>query len=120
MQQGKNNPNKFNDEQNSDRLNYIDSWLLLGWFAVSMILRFTNLANQPASSIEIATLGFSLGHSFAQVPLEQVISASTLLSPLQVDFSIDSADVVHRLLTESTHPPLYFWLTHWWNRAILS
>ena len=114
MQQGKNNPNKFNDEQNSDRLNYLDSWLLLGWFAVSMILRFTNLANQPASSIEIATLGFSLGHSFAQVPLEQVISASTLLSPLQVDFSINSTDVVHRLLTESTHPPLYFWLTHWW------
>ncbi|WP_229638596.1 glycosyltransferase family 39 protein [Waterburya agarophytonicola] len=79
-----------------------------------MMLRFANLADKPASSIEIATLGFSLGHGFSQIPLNQLIAASTLLSPLQVDFTINAADVIDRLLAESTHPPLYFCLTHWW------
>ncbi|MCC0175594.1 hypothetical protein I4641_01185 [Waterburya agarophytonicola K14] len=95
-------------------LTRLDLFLLLSWLVVGMMLRFANLADKPASSIEIATLGFSLGHGFSQIPLNQLIAASTLLSPLQVDFTINAADVIDRLLAESTHPPLYFCLTHWW------
>jgi uncharacterized membrane protein len=102
------------------QLNHLDLWLLLAWFAMGMILRLTNLADKPASSIEIATLGFSLGHSFTDIPLDRLISASTLLSPLKVDLSIGSADVLSRLFSESTHPPLYFWLTHWWIKLFLA
>ena len=98
----------------TDRLSSLDCCLLLGWLAIGMILRFTNLADKPASSIEIATIGFSLGHSFAQIPLDELISTSTLLSPLKLDLTIDSAAIIDRLFAESTHPPLYFWLTHWW------
>ena len=94
--------------------------LLLGWLVIGVALRFTNLAFKPASSIEIATLGFSLGHGFSQIPLDRVISASTLLSPLKFEGTVSSADVIHNLMNESTHPPLYFWLTFWWTKLFLS
>ena len=94
--------------------------LLLGWLAIGFALRFTNLAVKPASSIEIATLGFSLGHGFSQIPLDRVISASTLLSPLMFEGTVSSADVIHNLMNESTHPPLYFWLTFWWTKLFLN
>lgn len=99
---------------NKSCFGYIDFWLLLCWFILGMTLRFTNLGTKPASSIEIATLGFSLGNGFSQIPLDKLISGTTLLSPLRLDSTIPLADVVHRLFTESTHPPLYFCLTHWW------
>lgn len=103
----------------SDRLNSKDFFWLLGWLLIGTILRFTNLGDKPASSIEISTLGFSLGHGFSQIPLERLISAATLLSPLQFDPGVSAVEVLHRLLTESTHPPLYFWLTHWWLKLFL-
>ena len=57
-----------------DRSSWLHLLLLLGWLVIGVALRFTNLAVKPASSIEIATLGFSLGHDFSQIPLDQVIS----------------------------------------------
>lgn len=78
------------------------------------MLRFTNLDFKPASSIEIATIGYSLGHGFTAITLDQLISLDTLLSPLKLDSAINYPDVLQRLIQESTHPPLYFWLTHWW------
>ena len=95
---------------------WIDLLFLLGWLFIGMTLRFANLEAKPASSIEIATIGFSLGHGFSQIPLDRVIDISTLLSPLRFDAAVSSADVVNRLMSESTHPPLYFWLTHWWTK----
>ena len=99
--------------------NQLHLLLLLGWLVIGVALRFTNLDLKPASSIEIATLGFSLGHGFSQIPLDQVISASTLLSPLRFDSSVSSADVIGNLMRESTHPPLYFWLTFWWTKLFV-
>ena len=84
-----------------------------------MALRFANLAAKPASSIEIATIGFSLGHGFSKILLDQVIDGATLLSPLRFDSTISPGDVLQRLITESTHPPLYFWLTHWWAKLFM-
>lgn len=91
-----------------------DLWLLLGWMLLGGWLRFTNLAGKPPSSIEIATLGFSLGHGFLGIPVEQVIALKTLLQPLWVDSALTAQDTVTHLMQESTHPPLYFWLTHFW------
>ena len=91
-----------------------DFLLLLLWFLLGLTLRLTNLDLKPASSIEIATIGYSLGHGFAAIPLDRVISPETLLAPLRLESVLGYADVFNRLMTESTHPPLYFWLTHWW------
>ncbi len=111
-------------KQIKDRHNNSSNWLhlllLLGWLVVGMALRFANLDAKPASSIEIATMGFSLGHGFAQIPLDRVISESTLLSPLRFDAAVSYGDIVNHLMTESTHPPLYFWLTFWWTKLFSS
>ncbi|MEO0834475.1 MAG: glycosyltransferase [Cyanobacteria bacterium J06642_3] len=88
--------------------------LLLIWVILGVILRWTNLALKPASSIEIATIGYSLGHGFNQIPLDQLIPLETLLAPLSLDPGIGFWEVLNRLTLESTHPPLYFWLSHWW------
>ncbi len=88
--------------------------LLLFWILLGGVLRFTKLASKPLWSDEFATLVFSLGHSFLTIPLNQVISFETLLEPLKISTAGSVGDVINHLMTESTHPPIYFVLTHWW------
>ena len=88
--------------------------LLLLWIAVGTSLRLTNLELKPPWADEWATLVFSLGNSFKTIPLEQIISLDTLLQPLQLDKGTSPQDVVTYLMGESTHPPVYFVLTHLW------
>ena len=89
-------------------------WLLLFWIIIGACLRFTNLGTLPPWTDESATIVFSLGNSFYNVPLNQFIGLQTLLEPFQLNADAKIADVVNLLLTESTHPPLYFVLTHLW------
>ena len=93
---------------------YVHLVLLCSCPIVGIGLRFTNLELKPPWSDEWATLVFSLGNSFRTIPLNEVISLDTLLSPLQVDVARTTKDTISHLLTESTHPPLYFVLNHWW------
>jgi uncharacterized membrane protein len=65
---------------------------------------------------EFATIVFSLGHTFATVPLDQALSINDLLQPIQPNPNSGIADVIHHLLTQSNHPPLYFVLAHQWMR----
>ncbi|MGF1481341.1 MAG: hypothetical protein ACFB4I_17970 [Cyanophyceae cyanobacterium] len=88
--------------------------LVLVWIVVGAGLRLTNLELKPPWADEWATIVFSLGHSFRSVPLNEMISVEALLQPLQLDGTTQAGDVVEHLMTESTHPPLYFVLTHWW------
>ncbi len=88
---------------------------LLGvWIAIGATLRFTNLTAKSPWSDEFATLVFSLGNSFSSVPLDQAIALDTLLMPLQPRLQKDLGAVFHNLMTESTHPPVYFMLNHLW------
>jgi uncharacterized membrane protein len=93
-------------------------WLhvcLLGlWLIVGTALRFINLESKPPWADEWATLVFSLGHSFLTVPLDRLISLDTLLLPVQLDSTTQAGDAIANLMKESTHPPVYFVLTHWW------
>ncbi|MBW4681899.1 MAG: hypothetical protein KME19_17545 [Microcoleus vaginatus WJT46-NPBG5] len=95
-----------------------DFWLhfllLLLWVAIGAGLRFTYLASKNPSTIELATLIFSLGNSVQTVPVEQAITLDRLLQPLQPAPILGIREVIHNLMTESTHPPVYFVLTHWW------
>jgi uncharacterized membrane protein len=88
--------------------------LLLGWLAIATGLRFYHLEFKPPWSDEWATIVFSLGHSFRTIPLDRVISLDTLLLPLQTRVATQPSDVIVRLMSESTHPPVYFLLTHLW------
>lgn len=89
--------------------------LLLIWVGLGLGIRLLNLDLKSAASIEIATIGYSLGHGFKQIPVDRVINLDTLLAPLRLDTAIGYLEVFQRLLEESTHPPLYFWLTRWWS-----
>ena len=88
--------------------------LLSGWLLIGTIFRFTNLAAKPPWSDEWATIVFSLGHSFRTIPLNTAISLDNLLQPLIIDKFTQAQDVIQHLMTESTHPPLYFLTCHWW------
>ncbi|HBB33364.1 MAG TPA: glycosyltransferase, partial [Cyanobacteria bacterium UBA9273] len=88
--------------------------LLLVWILIGTALRFTQLTLKSPWTDEFATMVFSLGNSFHAVPLDQAIPANTLLAPLQPNPAAQMADVIHHLLTEDHHPPLYFLLSHWW------
>ena len=96
--------------------NRIHILLLLIWLVIGSSLRFARLASLPPWTDECATIVFSLGHSFHTVPLNQVISSDTLLQPLLLTPVAGISDVIERLFDESTHPPLYFILTHLWMK----
>ena len=91
-----------------------DGLLFLFWLGLGIALRLVNLELKSPWADEWATLVFSLGHSFRSVPLDQILSLETLLQPLQLDPTRTSQDVMQYLMSESTHPPIYFVLTHWW------
>ena len=88
--------------------------LLLLWITIGALLRFAGLGVLPPWTDECATTVFSLGNSFYSLPLNQFMGVETLLSPLQPSPDAGISDVIHYLLTESTHPPVYFALTHLW------
>ena len=104
----------FSYESRGKRI-YINQlfWLLI-WLIIGSLLRFAYLDSKPLWSDEWATIVFSLGHSFHTVPLDRVISISTLLEPLRVDSTLNTNSAIANLMTESTHPPLYSVLGHWW------
>lgn len=108
------------NKKTANRHSWIHILLLLGWITSAIALRFNHLSLKPASSIEIATLGFSLGNGFAQIPIDRLVSVSTLLAPLRFDPTVSVGEITNILFRESTHPPLYFWLTHWWTKLFVS
>ena len=95
-------------------MRFFDYWLLLLWIVVGACLRFVNLGELPPWTDESATVVFSLGNSFYNVALNRFISLQDLLEPLQLNSDAGIKDVIDLLRTESTHPPLYFVLTHLW------
>ncbi|MBD2441212.1 phospholipid carrier-dependent glycosyltransferase [Nostoc sp. FACHB-110] len=90
--------------------------LLLLWLAIGTILRFSRLAALPPWTDECATIVFSLGNTFHTVTLNEIISSDILLQPLQVNLAHGINAVTQELLAESTHPPIYFALAHFWMK----
>ncbi len=88
--------------------------LLLLWIVIGAGLRFSHLTGKSPWTDEFATLVFSLGNGYQNVPLDQAMSLETLLKPLEVNPTADAQQVIHHLITEDHHPPLYFVLAHYW------
>jgi uncharacterized membrane protein len=92
----------------------------LMWFIIGLGLRLANLTGKPPWTDEFSTLVFSLGNTFLSVPLDQAIAPDILLSPLQPNPAANIGDVIHNLVTQDTHPPLYFVLAHYWMKLFPS
>jgi uncharacterized membrane protein len=99
---------------------YFEVFLLLIWLLIGTILRAINLEAKPPWSDEWATLVFSLGHSFKIFPLNELISLDLFWQPLQLERINQIGDVIYNLMNESTHPPVYFALTHFWLKLFSS
>ncbi|MEA5601456.1 glycosyltransferase [Nostoc sp. UHCC 0252] len=90
------------------------------WLIIGISLRLTNLTAKPPWTDEFSTLVFSLGNTFLSVPLDQAIAPDILLQPLQPNPAASIGDVVHNLITQDTHPPLYFALAYLWMKLFPS
>ncbi|MGB7057899.1 MAG: glycosyltransferase family 39 protein [Geitlerinemataceae cyanobacterium] len=86
---------------------------VLGAIVLGAILRFAQLDFKPLWTDEILTALFSLGRQTQDLPLDVVFSADLLQSV----FSLHHAtcpQIAQTVVTESTHPPLFFCLMHQW------
>jgi uncharacterized membrane protein len=95
---------------------WLHLFLNLIWLIIGISLRLTNLTAKPPWTDEFSTLVFSLGNTFLSVPLDQAIAPDILLQPLQSNPAASIGGVVHNLVTQDTHPPLYFVLAHLWMK----
>lgn len=110
--------NQLHRDNRSMNRRWFHLTLLLVWVLLGAGLRFANLTSKPLWTDEFATIVFSLGHSFLTIPLDRPLSITELLQPLHVTGRTSVQAVVHHLLQESNHPPLYFILTHWWLQLV--
>ncbi len=92
----------------------------LMWFIIGFGLRLTNLTAKPPWTDEFSTLVFSLGNNFLGIPLDRAIAADILLGALQPNPAANIGDVIQNLVTQDTHPPLYFALAHLWMKLFPS
>ncbi|HIK29733.1 MAG TPA: glycosyltransferase family 39 protein [Oscillatoriales cyanobacterium M59_W2019_021] len=88
-------------------------WAVVGAIALGALLRLSQLDSKPLWTDEILTALFSLGRQTGDLPLDVVFSAEALKLP----FSLHPAtcpQIAQTVVTESTHPPLFFCLMHSW------
>lgn len=99
---------------------WVHPLLNLMWLIIGISLRLANLTAKPPWTDEFCTLVFSLGNTFLSVPLDEAIAPDILLSPLQLNPAASVGDVIHNLVTQDTHPPLYFVLAYLWMKLFPS
>ncbi|HAZ49481.1 MAG TPA: hypothetical protein DCZ55_34805, partial [Cyanobacteria bacterium UBA11371] len=62
----------------------------------------------------------SLGRNYNDVPLEELLSIETVRQILTLNGAATCPQIAHNLVTQSTHPPLFFCLMNAWLRASLT
>lgn len=77
-------------------------------------LRFNHLELKALWLDEVITALFSLGHSYQDVPLEQIFSVETLESLFAFQPGVSDPEIIERIVTQSTHPPMFFLLMYRW------
>lgn len=88
--------------------------LLVAVILLGVGLRFSHLELKAFWQDEIITALFSLGRSYQDLPLDQVVPVSRLLEILTPKIGVSCPDIAQALVRESTHPPLFFCLASQW------
>jgi uncharacterized membrane protein len=75
-------------------------------------LRLARLDAKPLWADEIFTAIFSLGESFENIPLNEVIPLSRIPTVFTLQPDASWVEIAHHLAVQSTHPPLFFCFIH--------
>ncbi|MCT7967475.1 glycosyltransferase family 39 protein [Laspinema sp. D1] len=87
---------------------------LVGILILGTVLRFSQLEAKPVWLDEIITGLFSLGHSYENIPLDAVFPLAQFADIFTLNSTASCQKIAEMVATESTHPPLFFCLTHEW------
>lgn len=87
---------------------------------VGMALRFCNLDLKPLWLDEVITALMSLGRNYHDVPLEELLPIETVRQIFTLNTAASCPQIAHNLVTQSTHPPLFFCLMNAWLKAGLT
>jgi len=83
---------------------------------VGAVLRFSNLELKPLWMDEVITGLFSFGRNYNDVPLNQVLPATTFQQVFTLNTAASCGQIAATIATQSVHPPLFFcWMHHWLN-----
>jgi uncharacterized membrane protein len=83
--------------------------LLLGF-----MLRLWHLDSKPLWLDEVLSALFTMGRSYADVPLNQFFPLTELAQIFTVQPSVSWGEITQRVATESVHPPIFFYLMYRW------
>ncbi len=93
---------------------------LTGTIAVGAALRFWHLDFKPLWMDEAITALFSLGNSYDSVPLDVLFPLDQVQQIFALNPQASCSKIASTVAAQSTHPPLFFCLTHQWLNWLAS
>ena len=102
------------NKEKTTELNFQHYFILTGIIILGTGLRFWQLDAKFLWIDEIFTAIFSLGRSYQDIPLNVIFYPANLVDLLTINPQVGCGDITHNLILESTHPPLFFCLSHQW------
>ncbi|MCT7976051.1 glycosyltransferase family 39 protein [Laspinema olomoucense] len=90
---------------------------LAGILILGTVLRFAQLEAKPIWLDEILTGLFSFGRNHDNIPLDAVFPLAQFVDIFQLNSSASCGQIAETVARESTHPPLFFCLTHEWLKG---
>ena len=93
--------------------------VLTGILLLGLGLRFWNLDFKPLWIDEIVTALFSVGDGYERIPLETVFPLSQVPPLFTLNPEVSWGEISHHVITQSTHPPLFFCLLHAWLKLLI-
>lgn len=86
---------------------------LIGIVILGVVIRFWNLDTKPLWLDEIPTALFSLGHTYSITEKQPFLNISTLDQMFEYQ-PTTFTQINQTLINQDNHPPLFFFVMHWW------
>lgn len=88
--------------------------VLVALLIVALALRFSRLEHEALWNDEILTCLLAAGRSSDNLPLDRVLDTAAVRDMFRLNPNTGLASIARAVATDSTHPPLSFWLSHLW------